>query len=199
MSGFEDLFSRNYDASGIYGRYGVPVPPGESTDPTNRYCISVIDESNNFTTAAIDNKWTAFRSAWPQRKFFLLNPTEYYSPGPVYETNYAGPSGGYVKATYGNLWIPGDAFTDDKFSFQPVTRQIYGPPHSDWAALTGVDLLPAGAKVGLFVDNSGSMTTADVQSSYNAFLAYCAANSIDIITVTDTNEDWITPFVGMAG
>jgi hypothetical protein len=39
------------------------------------------------------------------------------------------------------------------------------------------------------------MTTATVQASYNLLLSKLAAKNISIITVTNNNEDWITPFL----
>jgi hypothetical protein len=154
----------------------------------------------------MDSSWATFRATWPDRPFFLLNPTQAYTfTTPEYATNFAGPSGGLVDTVIGTLWIPGDAYSDPDFHFMPVTRSGFetgsatNASPSDWIALTGVDLLPAGAKVGLFVDNSGSMTTSDVQASYDAFQAYCTTHSIDIITVENGSEEWILPFTGMAG
>ena len=196
-----EMFSERFDSSGV----DSGTSSGASTLPANRYCIAVIDESDSFTNTYINSQWATFRSTWPNRPFFLLNPSGNYTGStPVYSQNTASPSGGYVSAN-GQLWIPGAAYSDANFDFMPVTRAGYetgtatNATPSDWATLTGVNLLPAGAKVGLFVDNSGSMMTSSVQLSYNAFQTYCSTHSIDIITVTDPAEDWINPFIGMAG
>jgi hypothetical protein len=196
-----EMFSERFDSSGV----DSGTAAGGSTLPTNRYCIAVCDESNNYSNGAMDASWAAFRLAWPDRPFFLLNPSGNYTGStPVYSANTASPSGGYVDAN-GQTWIPGAAYSDPNFDFMPVTRTEYetgtatNATPSDWVTLTGVNLLSAGAKVGLFVDNSGSMITATVQASYNAFQAYCTTHSIDIITVTNGNEEWIVPFTGMAG
>ena len=66
---------------------------------------------------------------------------------------------------------------------------------SDWYTICGLDNLPEGSKVALFIDNSGSMTTATIQASYNLLLSKLAAKNISIITVENGNEDWITPFL----
>lgn len=66
---------------------------------------------------------------------------------------------------------------------------------SDWYTICGLDNLPEGSKIALFIDNSGSMTTATVQASYNLLLSKLAAKNISIITVTNSDEDWITPFL----
>ena len=55
----------------------------------------------------------------------------------------------------------------------------------------------------LWVDNSGSLTTAGVQAEYNAFKAAAAAANITVTEVTNltqgqggslSREDWINPF-----
>jgi hypothetical protein len=43
------------------------------------------------------------------------------------------------------------------------------------------------------------MYTATVQASYDKFLADVAAAGLSIITVTNMDEDWITPFISMPG
>jgi hypothetical protein len=199
-----EMFSERFDSSGVDS--GTAVGGGGSTLPTNRYCIAVCDESDNYSNAAMDASWAAFRVAWPDRPFFLLNPTyQYTGTTPVYAINNASASGGLINTGAGQLWIPGAAYSDANFDFMPVTRYGFetgtttNATPSDWVTLTGVNLLSAGAKVGLFVDNSGSMYTSDVQISYDAFIAYCNTHSIDIITVTNSTEEWIVPFTGMAG
>ena len=66
---------------------------------------------------------------------------------------------------------------------------------SDWYTICGIASLPAGSSVALFIDTSGSMTLATVQASYNLLLSKLAERNISIITVTNPNEDWITPFL----
>ena len=39
------------------------------------------------------------------------------------------------------------------------------------------------------------MTQANVQASYDAFVAKLNEKNITITTVTNSNEDWITPFI----
>lgn len=66
---------------------------------------------------------------------------------------------------------------------------------SDWYTICGIDNLPEGSKIALFIDNSGSMTTATIQASYNLLVSNLAAKNITIIAVENGNEDWITPFL----
>jgi len=66
---------------------------------------------------------------------------------------------------------------------------------SDWYTICGIDNLPENSKIALFIDNSGSMTTATIQASYNLLVSKLAAKNISIITVENGDEDWITPFL----
>ena len=66
---------------------------------------------------------------------------------------------------------------------------------SDWYTICGIDNLPEGSKIAMFIDNSGSMTTATIQASYNLLVSKLSAKNITIITVENGNEDWITPFL----
>ena len=66
---------------------------------------------------------------------------------------------------------------------------------TDWYKICNIDDLPEGSSIAMFIDDSGSMSEATVQASYNKFIAKLAEKNISIITVTDSNEDWITPFL----
>ena len=66
---------------------------------------------------------------------------------------------------------------------------------TDWYKICKIDDLPEGSSIALFIDNSGSMRTSTVQASYDAFVAKLNAKNITITTVTNSNEDWITPFL----
>ena len=66
---------------------------------------------------------------------------------------------------------------------------------SDWYTICGLDNVPDNSSIALFIDGSGSMTQATVQASYDLLLSKLNARGITITTVTNTNEDWITPFL----
>ena len=66
---------------------------------------------------------------------------------------------------------------------------------SDWYTICGMDNLPDGSKVALFIDTSGSMTMSTIQASYDLLVSKLNAKSITIISVTNSSEDWITPFL----
>ena len=66
---------------------------------------------------------------------------------------------------------------------------------SDWYTICDMDSLPDGSKVALFIDTSGSMNMSTIQASYDLLVSKLNARSMTIITVTNQNEDWITPFL----
>ena len=66
---------------------------------------------------------------------------------------------------------------------------------TDWYKICKIDDLPEGSSIALFIDTSGSMTLQTVRASYDAFVAKLNEKNITITTVTNNNEDWITPFL----
>jgi len=66
---------------------------------------------------------------------------------------------------------------------------------SDWYTICDLDNVPDGSSIALFIDGSGSMTQAAVQASYELLVSKLEARNITITTVTNSNEDWITPFL----
>ena len=66
---------------------------------------------------------------------------------------------------------------------------------SDWYDICSLDQIPEGGKVAIFVDTSGSMTMGTVSQSYNKLVEKLQEKNITIITVTNSNEDWILPFL----
>jgi len=187
---------RSIDTSGQYATVS-----SSSLTPGDRWCIAIIDESNDAGSATtVASRYTTFRATWPNRKLFLLIPsTSTLTSVPVVL-----PPGTEYTGSSGTIFVPQQAISDIASGlFQGPTKVnrdggVVGNL-SDWFALTGMSVLSAGAKVGLFVDNSGSMFTSTVQASYNKFLADVAAAGLSIITVADPNEDWISPFTAMSG
>jgi len=95
--------------------------------------------------------------------------------------------------------------TDTSFTGSRKTNKTFGPIRvnrdggnsanaSDWYSLCGLDNIPNGSKIVLFIDNSGSMTTDTVRASLNQFLLKLQEKNITIQIVENSNEDWITPF-----
>ena len=52
----------------------VTLPTQQTS--TNRTCIAVCDESGYQTLAGMEVKWNNFRTAWPDRVFYLLSPSK---------------------------------------------------------------------------------------------------------------------------
>lgn len=65
---------------------------------------------------------------------------------------------------------------------------------SDIYSICNLDQLADGSDVALFVDNSGSMTTATIQAAYDSLIAQLNARNMSVIVVTNPSEDWISPF-----
>ena len=66
---------------------------------------------------------------------------------------------------------------------------------SDWYTICDLDNVPDGSSIALFIDGSGSMTQGTIQASYELLVSKLAARNITITTVTNSQEDWITPFL----
>jgi hypothetical protein len=142
-------------------------------------CISVIDENLTHTDAVInaaDAAWTSFRTNWPDRRLWVLDPQN------------SSPSSG--------IYTPA-AFQSDPLAFGPiVVARDNGvvANRSDWFAICEIDTLPPGSVVSLAVDTSGSMTLTTVRASYDYFLERCAQEDIFLITnTTFPNERYIPP------
>ena len=109
-------------------------------------------------------------------------------------------SAGNVVATSPDITI-----NDTSYVGLNKDNKTFGPIHvirdggdvnntSDWYNICGLDAVPDGAKIAIFVDGSGSMTMGTVQASYDKLAAKLNERGISFITVTNSNEDWITPF-----
>lgn len=107
---------------------------------------------------------------------------------------------GTTVATSGVILI-----TDLSYIGSRITNKTFGPivvnrdnndaaNVSDWYTICGLDSVPSGSKVGLFIDNSGSMTTDTVRKSFELLLSKCQARNIELVITENASEDWITPF-----
>jgi hypothetical protein len=161
----------------------VSCPPEESCDPVDgtckpnsalRPCIAVIDESDNFSDSNIVNKWTDFRSKYPSRRFCLLQPQN--------------PSNG------GSLYRPAAFDSDPQTTFAIVDRDDQTGQASDWLSICGITGSTGIDFVALFVDVSGSMELSTVQLSFDKFRDDLVTLGLNYCRVTNTREDWITPF-----
>jgi hypothetical protein len=173
-------FAPNFGA--VSSQFGYVSRGGGNPTPIV-VCVAVIDECS-VAASTIQANWNQFISTYPLRLFNLLQP--------------GGPG-------FGSLKVPGNFYTWPGAS-GPVTvaRDGGGGGASDWFSICRLNTAPAGTKVILSVDNSGSMRTSTVQSSYNLFLANCAAAGMPVTQVSmgtgggffglGGSENWVLPF-----
>lgn len=93
---YDILFTKPNGAYEIVLEGNVNVRAGISTNcfggttpgSSQRLCIAVIDESDSQSTSGMSTKWAQFRSTYPQRTFYLLQPTNEGFGVLVDSTNY---------------------------------------------------------------------------------------------------------------
>ena len=145
-----------------------------------RPCIAVIDESdsNSDFEKVIDERWSSFRFEYPSRPFCLLQP---------------------LNPSNSNLYKPPDFLSDPLVTFATVNRDEGDPAlASNWlTACNYTNLATSGIDfVGLFVDESGSMTRDTVRASLNKLFVDVSAAGVTYCLVYDeSSENWITPFI----
>lgn len=139
--------------------------------------------SDTFSDADITATWNSFRSTYPSRPFCLLQPQH---PNTNYNRLYQPP--GFV------------AELGTKTTFAIVNRDdVSRYPASDWYTICNLAAIAGPFTsikfVGVFIDDSGSMTTSTVAQSKYLFETRVAAAGLSIQTVVNIQEDWITPFL----
>ena len=145
-----------------------------------------------------------FRTLWPNRKFFLIEPYRSAGSTAVYLDS-IGLSGDLMN--YTNIKMPTAFVTEvqagEKAVYIQSTRNNNSGYATDWWSRIGGSSLPSGAEVILWVDNSGSLTYSDVQTEYNTFKGDAAAANVTVTEVSNLTqeqggnlpkEDWINPF-----
>ena len=124
--------------------YGEPV-----------VCISVIDESSP-SQSTTDSDWNNFRTNYPSRPFYLLQPTT-------------------RRRQFDELKVPVGVSTTDPVGSAPNYGLLYSEVNrdnesvssaSDWFTICGLGTYPTNTLVSLFIDTSGSMDLSTVQASY---------------------------------
>jgi hypothetical protein len=150
---------------------------GEAVNSQTITCIAVIDENEGLETQeTVDAKWSAFRERFPKRPFFLLRPLD------PEDTRH--------------LLVPTSSGTDRLFTGPTIVKRDQGlfQNRSDWFQICALSSLPPGSPVVVFIDTSGSMDIDTVRASHEYFLERCAEAGIGVISVYNTDEDYITPF-----
>lgn len=141
-------------------RFSVLASIGSSTGAgTPAPCIALIDESSP-SQEIINEDWNAFRTKWPSRPFNIFRV----------------PRG---NGQYTGVKLPSVAPTD--YNVENVNRDDGNVSNaSDWFTLANLSGYAAGTTVTLWIDDSGSMTTASVSASYDKFVADCATAGLII-------------------
>ncbi len=210
---FTNAFSTNNTAATQFNwTYSTTAT---STTSANRWVIAVIDETGGAFSCAggptnnnypgpehngncdVDGAWGEFRTLWPNRKFFLIEPANGDGQQSLTGLDQSIRSTSRIK-------MPTAFVTEAQAGVNAVyiqsTRNTGG---TNWWSKIGGSSLPSGAEVILWVDNSGSLITFHVQTEYNAFKAAAAAANITVTEVTNLTsgqggslkkEDWINPF-----
>jgi hypothetical protein len=110
-------------------------------------------------------------------------------------------------STNGQILATSNAVTlvDSSYIGSKKTNLTFGPIRvnrdngneadvSDWYTICGLDKIPDDSKIALFIDQSGSMTLSTVQASYNLLMSKLADRNINVLVITNGNEDWISSF-----
>jgi hypothetical protein len=148
-----------------------------------RPCIAVIDETD-IADSEIDAKWRSFRTNFPKRPFCLLQP---FNPD---------CTSGLYQPTNPNF------LSDPRAIFSIVNRDEGDVTlASNWLKVCNyTDLAVSGIDfIGLFIDESGSMSRTTVQASLDKFFMDLNATRLTYCLVYDGSEDWITPFNTLLG
>ena len=170
---------------------------GNSSTNANRWVVAVIDEDDSQGITQMTSQWTNFRNQYPDRCFHLLEPHKNY--GFTRTTPNGLDSSIYIPTAFLNEFSAGTTF------HARVSRNSGGTVSgtSDWWDLIGASVLPSGAKIGLCIDNSGSMTVTTVQASLDLFEQKAAAAGVTITPGVSANntsyycsgmgsEEWIS-------
>ena len=120
-------------------------------------CIAVTDETSP-SQSQINADWDDFRNRWPNRAFNIFR---------VARSN----------GVYSGVKLPSTSPTD--YNVENVNRDDGNVSNaSDWFTLANLSNYASGTTVTLWIDNSGSMYTSEVQASYDKFVTDCAAAGI---------------------
>ena len=150
-----------------------------ATNNETMTCIAVIDEVSP-SAASIQSSYNQFRLKWPGRYLYLLQPKT---------------SATTLVTKLPTTW----AATSYDFGPTVVNRDNGNADYrSDWYGIAALDRLPYGSTIALFIDSSGSMTVNSVQASYNYLKSRCTERNIKIIVVSNSSENWISPFISVA-
>lgn len=85
------ITATGFDGSTSTASTTISVPENIIPTSEDRTCIAIIDESDSQNATTMETRWTQFRSNWPNRTFYLLNPRGNYS-GDAIQTHQIPPT-----------------------------------------------------------------------------------------------------------
>ena len=68
------ITATGFDGSTSTASTTISVPENIMPTSADRTCIAIIDESDSQSVTTMETRWTTFRTNWPNRTFYLLNP-----------------------------------------------------------------------------------------------------------------------------
>ena len=158
---------------------------GNSSTNANRWVVSVVDEDDNQSLSSMTASWSTFRNSYPDRCFHLLEPHVLQGePDYTTHTTFNGVNSYlFIPTAFINELSAGTTF------YAKVSRSSNSSVSgtSDWWDLIGASVLPSGAKIGLCIDNSGSMYASTVQASLDLFEQKAAAAGV---TIAPSSNGW---------
>ncbi|KAG7373026.1 Dictyostelium Slime mold-like repeat protein [Nitzschia inconspicua] len=141
-------------------------------------CVAVIDEWDSRDYSV---QWEQFRTEYPRRPFCLLVPNIIvdFLP-PAFETDTLSPDG--IDRTIVSLVNRDDGDAGLV---------------SDWFNICGLGVYSSSSIsfIGLFIDESGSMTLDTVRASYNKFISDLTNAGFTFQEVNNDFEEWVDPFL----
>jgi hypothetical protein len=180
-------------------------------------CIALIDESDPLAqagTAALSADWTTFRTTYPLRPYWLVQvdptggrlgiPTNMQSSiinDPLTRALIVSQSSLYPlagEAAY--RFTAYDSTTDASVNPNGIARDngTVGLA-TNLFSLCNLSALQPGDNVFLYVDNSGSMTVANVRATLDLLQTNCNAVGIEITSVFNAVENYVQPFINFVG
>ncbi len=138
--------------------------------------VTIIDECSR-SVETMEESYQLFRSLYPQHRLYLLWPRKGNDSISVLKIP---PSWGTNPYDFGPIQVK-----RDNGSISLV---------DDWFTICGLQDLPGGSQIGIFLDSSGSLD-GDVRASYQSFVTKLANKNIIQQTAKDSNENWILPLM----
>lgn len=176
-------------------------------------CIAIIDESDNLGVAATQtlafNQWATFRATWPIRPYFLIQvaggaalniPTNLKAEiiNDITATPRRTRAFIYSEPNFAGYFVPANPDASVLPSGMPRDNSNVAL-QTDIFDICGLSSLQPGDNVFVYVDDSGSMSRANVRASLNLLRDRCATAGIRVTSVFDTAENYIAPFISFTG